>query len=101
MATANANVLQNGAKLVGEAVIPGASLLMDGEFGRGALHTVAAVLACAALGPVGAIAVAANSYSGSITGSSLLDRASKAVSKVRLPAKTVPAPEAVDHANGQ
>lgn len=87
MATANTvqiapTPLHNGAKLIGEAVLPGASLLMDGDFGRGALHTVGAVVACAVLGPVGALAFAANSFANSVTGKGLVGHASSAVTKL-------------------
>jgi len=59
-------VLANGVKLAGEAVLPGASLLMDGKFVDGAAHAVVGIGARVVLGPVGAVIVAANSFSGSV-----------------------------------
>ena len=66
------DVLQNGLKLVSEAVItPGASLILEGRIMEGALHAVVAVAAGALLGPVGVFLTAANSYSMSTTGKNL------------------------------
>jgi hypothetical protein len=86
MARANANVETNtvaepsgsvtasrGIKLVGEAVAPGTSLLLDGNVGQGALHLVGGWIAARALGPVGWFLVAADSYSRSVTGRTLMD----------------------------
>ncbi len=62
----------NAVKLVGEAILPGASLLMDGKVAHGGAHLIAGVLAKALLGPVGLVLVIANSYSSSTTGQNLL-----------------------------
>jgi len=62
----------NAVKLVGEAVLPGASLLMDGKVAHGGAHMIAGVLAKALLGPVGLVLVIANSYASSTTGQNLL-----------------------------
>src|SRR5947209_7594078 len=47
--------LTNGVKLVGEALLPGTSLLMDGKFGEGAAHAVVGIGARILLGPIGAL----------------------------------------------
>jgi hypothetical protein len=86
MARANANVetsagvepsgsvtASRGIKLVGETLAPGTSLLLDGNVGPGAVHLVGGWIARKALGPVGWLLVAANSYSQSVTGRSLMD----------------------------
>ena len=57
------NTLSNGVKLVGEALLPGASLLMDGKFADGAAHAVVGLGARLFLGPIGALVVAADSFS--------------------------------------
>lgn len=62
----------NAVKLVGEAILPGASLLMDGKVAHGGAHLIAGVLAKALLGPVGLVLVIANSYASSTTGQNLL-----------------------------
>jgi hypothetical protein len=76
-------VTENAVKLVGEAFIPGASLLMEGKILEGGAHVVVGALARMALGPVGLALVIANSFSKSTTGKSLLkqftgDKAGKA-----------------------
>jgi Family of unknown function (DUF6072) len=65
-------LVARGLKLVGEKVVPGASLILDGNIGAGALHVVAGSLARTVLGPLGLLLVAANSYSKSTTGRGLL-----------------------------
>jgi hypothetical protein len=67
------NVLTNGAKLVGESVLPGASLLMDGQFLNGAAHAVVGIGARLALGPLAVILVCADSFSKSVTDKFLWD----------------------------
>jgi len=68
----NENVLPNTLKLLGEAVLPGASLMVSGRIGSGLLHTALGVAAGALLGPVGFIGrvvpilIAANSFSRSV-----------------------------------
>lgn len=64
--------IENAVKLVGEAFVPGASLLMDGKILPGAAHVIVGGLARLALGPVGLLLVAANSYATSATGKNLL-----------------------------
>ena len=71
-------VLGNGLKLVGEAVIPGASELLEGRIGSGLLHNLLAVGAASLLAgmPVVAglavLAVKANSFSRSVTGQNIV-----------------------------
>ena len=72
-------VLARGLKLVGETVAPGASLLLDGEVASGVAHLVVGTLARLAFGPVGVLLVAADSYSKSVSGKSLLEQFQSAV----------------------
>jgi len=65
---------QNAIKLAGEALMPGASLLMDGKIVHGGAHLLAGAVAKAFLGPVGIAVVIANSYSNSTTGKNLLEQ---------------------------
>ncbi len=69
--------INNAIKLLGEAFVPGASLLMDGNIVSGAAHLVVGTWAKVALGPVGAGIVVANSYSESVTGQNLLKHFSR------------------------
>lgn len=69
--------IDNAIKLLGEAALPGASLLIDGKIGIGGLHLIAGAWAKAAIGPVGAAIVMANSYSESVTGKNLLKHLSE------------------------
>ena len=71
---AEQSTAKTAVKLVGETVVPGASLLIDGQFLLGGAHLVAGVLARSFLGPVGALLVMANSYSSSSTGKNLLQQ---------------------------
>ena len=73
-----ANIFANGAKLIGEAVLPGASLLLDGKFVNGAAHSVAGLGARAALGPLGVALICADSFSKSVTDKFLWDHMSDA-----------------------
>jgi hypothetical protein len=73
-----ANIFSNGAKLIGEAVLPGASLLLDGKFVNGAVHSVAGLGARAALGPIGVALICADSFSKSVTDKFLWDHMSDA-----------------------
>lgn len=59
--------ISNGVKLAGEALLPGASLLMDGNFKGGAAHAVIGVGARAIFGPFAAVIVAADSFSRSVS----------------------------------
>lgn len=71
-------LLVNGVKVLGEvAVVPGASLIVDGDVKSGMIHAAGALLGIAVLGPVlGPLAwltVGADSYSRSVSGKSLVD----------------------------
>lgn len=64
--------VNNAVKLVSEGVVlPGTSLLLDGDFKAGAGHAVVGVLARVVFGPLGWFVVAADSYAKSTTGKSL------------------------------
>lgn len=65
-------LLSRALKLAGETIAPGASLLLDGKVGVGALHFIGGTIARVAFGPLGVLLVAANSYSTSVTGKSLV-----------------------------
>jgi hypothetical protein len=69
--------VNNAIKLAGEALLPGASLLMEGQVAKGGAHVLAGFLAKALLGPIGLVAVIANSYSHSTTGKNVLKHFSK------------------------
>ena len=67
-------VLGRTVKIAGEALIaPGSSLILDGQILPGAAHLVGGLLARWAIGPIGWLLVAANSYSRSVTGEGLVD----------------------------
>ena len=66
-------VIGRGIKIIGETVVPGASLVLDGKLLPGAAHLVGGLVARWAFGPVGWLLVAANSYSKSVTGRSLTE----------------------------
>jgi hypothetical protein len=62
----------NAVKLLGEAVLPGASLILDGNVVSGGAHLLVGALAGAAFGPIGVVLAMANSYARSTTGKGLL-----------------------------
>lgn len=67
------SVGEKAVKLIGEfALVPGTSLLLDGKIKSGLGHVLAGGVARLALGVPGLLLVAANSYSSSSTGKSLL-----------------------------
>lgn len=68
-------VFANGVKLVGEAVVPGASLMLDGKVVNGAAHAVVGLAARLAIGPAGLVLVAADSYSKSVSDKYLWEHA--------------------------
>jgi hypothetical protein len=76
-----ASTSENAIKLVGEALLPGASLLMEGKILQGGAHLLAGAVARAFLGPIGVAVVIANSYSNSTTGKNLLKQFSRDDSK--------------------
>lgn len=62
-------ILANGAKIVGEvAIVPGVSLIADGDLRGGITHGVIGVVAGTFFGPLGWLVVAADSYSRSVSG---------------------------------
>jgi len=71
--TNDLNTLTNGAKILGESVIPGASLLMDGQFINGAAHAAVGIFARIAMGPLAVVLVCADSFSKSVTDKFLWD----------------------------
>jgi len=81
MASDDKKVLKNGAKVLGEVILPGSSLMMEEKVPLGLTHTAVAAAAGLALGPLAVPFVAANSLSLSITGRNLAslvtDRGSK------------------------
>ena len=69
--------LVNGAKLVGEILLPGVSLAVDGDVRRGAAHAAVAIAAGflgGLIAPVVVVAAGLNSYSTSVTGKSLVEQ---------------------------
>lgn len=70
-----ADVIGNSVKLFGEyAVIPGASLLLDGNIKLGVVHAAAGIAGRMLLGPLGLpawVLAAANSYAKSCTNKNL------------------------------
>jgi len=90
-------VVENGVKLVGESLLPGSSLMMDGDIKNGLAHAALGLLARAALGPVAWFAVAADSYSRSVTGKGLIDHlASGSPASPISPASPAPEPAVGD-----
>ncbi len=66
------DVIARGVKIAGEALlVPGTSLFLDGKIVDGTAHVLFGLLAKWALGPIGWIVVAADSYSRSVTGKHL------------------------------
>jgi hypothetical protein len=87
-----ARTLTNGVKLVGETILPGTSLLMDGKFAEGAGHAVIGVGARILFGPIFALVVAADSFSKSVAGKNLWDYAPPLPSLSNDPAVGAKAP---------
>jgi len=68
----DAPVLTNALKVAGEGlIVPGASLVVDGDLKGGAIHIAGAYVARALIGPIGWALVAADSYSVSVSGKHL------------------------------
>jgi hypothetical protein len=81
-AQAPGKLLVNGAKVLGEvAIVPGASLIVDGEVKSGILHAAGGLLGLAILGPVlgplAWLAVGADSYSRSVSGKNIVNQFKK------------------------
>jgi hypothetical protein len=80
--TAPGTLLVNGVKVLGEvAVVPGASLLVDGQVKSGIFHAAGGLLGLAILGPVLGpltwLAVGVDSYSRSVSGKTIVDQFTK------------------------
>lgn len=72
-AVSGGETLSRALKIVGETcVVPGSSLILDGDIVRGGAHLVGGLVARAVIGPLGWFLVAANSYSKSVTGQHLI-----------------------------
>lgn len=72
-------MLVNGAKVLGEvAIVPGASLMVDGDMRSGIVRAAGGVLSMALLGPVFGklawLALGADSYSRSVSGKTIVDQ---------------------------
>src|SRR5262245_28259426 len=80
-------VFKNGVKIIGETLLPGASLLLDGNVPNGALHAVAGIGARMLLGPIGLLLVAADSYSKSVSEKYLWQHATEAFGTARSEAE--------------
>lgn len=69
---APSRVLINGAKAVADlGILPGASLLAEGDIRSGTLHVIAGVVAKSFFGPIGWVAVGADALSLSVSGKHL------------------------------
>lgn len=75
--------ISNGFKLIGETILPGTSLLMDGRVKEGAAHMAVGIAARAFLGPIGWGIVAANSFSKSVSDQGLVGIAGDVVGSAR------------------
>lgn len=95
MEEAKSNVGGNAVKLLGDVLLPGASLMMDGKILAGGAHTIVSTLARVALGPFGVALVAANAYSTSVTGRGLLAQVAQVAQRGKKPA--APAEAAPDY----
>jgi hypothetical protein len=90
----NTRVFANGVKLVGEAIIPGASLMLDGKVVNGAAHAAVGLAARIVIGPAALVLAAADSYSKSVSDKYLWDHARDLWQK-RRPAAAVEPEEVV------
>jgi hypothetical protein len=68
------DVINNGVKLVGETMLPGASLILDGNLVNGAAHTAVAAAAMYFMAPWAVVLVVADSFSKSVTGKNLWEQ---------------------------
>ena len=77
-------VIKHGVELAGDTLLaPGTSLLLEGRVIEGSLHVIVGLAARALLGPIGWLAVAANSYASATTGKNLFQQATQALQQVR------------------
>jgi len=88
----NSGVMGNTVKLLGELIIPGASLLVDGDIKYGVGHLVVGLVARALLGPLGLALVNVNSFSQSVSDKGLIDHTTDILSferpRASLPTST-------------
>jgi hypothetical protein len=94
----NSGVMGNTVKLLGELIVPGASLLVDGDIKYGVGHLVVGLVARALLGPLGLALVNVNSFSQSVSDKSLIDHTTEVLSFERL--RATPSSAARSGANG-
>ena len=75
--TTPSDVFANGARLVGDVVLPGVSQVVNGDIKSGTAHAAVALAAGAVLGgllvPVVWAAAGLNSYSRSVTGRNVFE----------------------------
>lgn len=74
----SAQAVKRSLQFVTEAVVPGGSNLLNGDFKSTGLYFVAGVLAKAVFGWPGVLFVAANSYTKARTGRSLIEHLGEA-----------------------
>jgi hypothetical protein len=86
----NSGVMGNTVKLLGEIIVPGASLLVDGDIKYGVGHLVVGLVARALLGPLGLALVNVNSFSQSVSDKSLIDHTTDVLSFERPRASQSP-----------
>lgn len=60
--------------VLSEAIIPGGSNLVKGDLTQGACHLILGIAAGMALGPLGVLAVKANSLAKATTGQSVIEQ---------------------------
>ncbi|HEV7473215.1 MAG TPA: DUF6072 family protein [Pyrinomonadaceae bacterium] len=65
--------IKNAVQLASEFVVPGGSNLIKGDIKTGGLHLLLGLAAGALLGPIGVLAVGANSYSRATTGQNIYE----------------------------
>jgi hypothetical protein len=93
----SSHVVPNTLRLLGDTLVaPGTSLVLDGKLGSGAARMIVGVAARAAFGPIGWLAVAADAYAKSTTGTGLVERI-VGLRSSSTPATTL-APQAVEQA---
>ncbi len=93
MSVQESNTTGNAVKILGETMIPGASLLMDGKILSGGAHTIIGTWARLALGPLCHALVIANSYAKSTTGKGLLKQFSRSTEAAPAPKAEEPVAE--------
>jgi hypothetical protein len=77
----DSGAIGNTVKLLGEALLPGASQLVDGNVKSGLAHALVGVVVGAIIGPIGMLVVKADSFSKSVSDKSLYTQAAELVSQ--------------------